>query len=132
VARQLKPCGTFAAYLRHKRRSESVDDACAMAARDQWNNRSPTTRQGSLQTARLAVTPEPLVVAGEVDDARQNLRIIQTAMSDAPTRELAGLSKRRQELVALIHRLEDTGRVGVSVFEQLAKRRANRRPDSTH
>lgn len=31
-----KPCGTFAAYQRHKRNGEVIDDACATAAREHW------------------------------------------------------------------------------------------------
>jgi len=31
-----KPCGTFAAYQRHKRNGETIDDACREAARTAW------------------------------------------------------------------------------------------------
>lgn len=33
TARQLKPCGTYAAWTRHYRRGEPIDDACALALR---------------------------------------------------------------------------------------------------
>ena len=34
VRRILRPCGTYAAYARHKRRNEPVDLACAIAGAD--------------------------------------------------------------------------------------------------
>jgi WhiB family redox-sensing transcriptional regulator len=46
-ASEVKPCGTYAAYRRHKRRNEPVDEACRVA----HNNRSADMRQ-----ARAAAT----------------------------------------------------------------------------
>lgn len=36
---RLAPCGSYAAYRRHRRYGEPVDEACQQAARDQWNQR---------------------------------------------------------------------------------------------
>lgn len=38
------PCGTFAAYRRHKRKDEPVDPECAQAARDQRKDRRDEQR----------------------------------------------------------------------------------------
>lgn len=71
-----------------------------MAAR-RAEQRAGTARD---MAASRAADPDP----GAVDplaDARVNLRIVQAAMDAAPAAAIASLSKRRQELVALIHEL---------------------------
>lgn len=39
----LMPCGTYAAYQRHKRRNEIPCDPCAVAAREMWRMRATNT-----------------------------------------------------------------------------------------
>jgi hypothetical protein len=48
---ELKPCGTPAAYRRHKRNQEPVDDACRMAHNASC---SPGNRARSLAKEQLA------------------------------------------------------------------------------
>jgi hypothetical protein len=38
--RPLAPCGTYAAFRRHKQRQELVDDECERAAREYWAERN--------------------------------------------------------------------------------------------
>jgi hypothetical protein len=57
---------------------------------------------------------------GDIDplqDARENLALVKAALRDAVPREVAVLSKRRQELVALI--VELGGKKEVSLADQL-------------
>ena len=64
---------------------------------------------------------------GDIDplqDARDNLAEVREAMKSAVPREVAALSKRRQELVALI--VELGGKKEVSLADQLAAARAER------
>lgn len=128
MARELKPCGTFAAYLRHKRKGEPVDDVCAQAARDQKNGRSSKARDDAAEVFSLALAAD-LPVEDEVDelgDARENLGMIRVAMSSAAPRELAALSRRRQELVERVTQLERATKPGVSVLDEISQRRKDR------
>jgi len=104
-----------------------VDDACAQAARDQKNDRVASALAESASLVALAVESEPAVDSvDELGELRENLRIVRAAMSDAPHNTIAALSKRRQELVAEIRRLENVSKPGVSALDQLAQRRAER------
>lgn len=128
MARPLAPCGTFSAYKRHKRRGESVDDACAQAARDQANSRNAETRAEAAEVVQLAIVdaPPPEPAIDELEEARLNLTIVKaTMMAGVPT-GMAALSKQYADLVVLIKRLEDQAKPEVSALDQLAKRRAER------
>lgn len=50
----LKPCGTTAAYARHRRRSEAVDDACAEA----WRVYGRAKKRERTQVARASGTSD--------------------------------------------------------------------------
>ncbi|EEZ90350.1 hypothetical protein HMPREF0578_0256 [Mobiluncus mulieris 28-1] len=85
---------------------------------------------------RLEAAPVVLAVAeaaplpDEIDavsDARENLRIVTAAMAAAPPQALAGLSRRRQELVDFIAGATKSEEGG-SLSEQLAALR-NRNTD---
>lgn len=129
VARELKPCGTPAAYRRHLRNHEPPCEACREAA--------AKYKRGLRQVRkRLAAAPVVLAVAEAapvpdvidvVADAKENLRIVAAAMAAAPPQALAGLSKRRQELVDFIVGATKSEEGG-SLSEQLAALR-NRNPD---
>lgn len=127
VARQLKPCGTEAAYRRHLRNGEPACDKCRAAHQGQ-NAASENARRPKLVSidggAAHQAPAEPAADAGVFDplvDARQNYESVKTAMLNALPRELPALSKRRQELVALI--VELGGKQEVSLADQLAERR---------
>jgi predicted dinucleotide-binding enzyme len=127
MVRALAVCGTISAYQRHKRRGEPVDVECAQAQRDQVNSRAAAKRAASAEVVRLAVSVEPVVdLVSELSEALENLRIVKAAMGDAPANAVAGLSKRREELVSRIARLQSAARPEVSALDQLAARRAER------
>lgn len=124
MAEPLKPCGTVAAYRRHLRKGEAACDDCkAAVAKDKMDK-----LDGDRDERKLSVlTPVPTVSDNEVDpleDARENLRAVKAAMKEAVPREVAALSKRRQELVELISELG--GKKEVSLGDQLAAIRAGR------
>lgn len=127
MARELAPCGSFTAYKRHLRRKESVDEACAQAARDQKNSRVDAARVESASRVSLALAAEPAVdVLDELDEAKENLRAVKAAMSEAPANAVAALSKRREELVRRIVVLSKANEPEMSVFDQLRQRREER------
>jgi hypothetical protein len=131
MARELKPCGTFAAYARHLRKKEEPCDACKQAARDQKNVRADATRSESAAVVSLAIAAAPPAPPAaeeisELDDALENLRIVKAVMDEAPANAIGGLSKRREELVARIARLQTANKPKVSALDQLAQRRADR------
>lgn len=129
----LQPCGTYAAYRRHLRSGEPVDAGCAQAARDQKNVRAVAGLVESAEVVALAVAVEPVVDSvDELEECLENLRIVRAAMSEAPANSIAGLSKRREELVARIAKLQLAKVPKVGVLDQLAARRAERRTASAH
>jgi hypothetical protein len=124
---ELKPCGTYAAYRRHLRNSEAVDDACAEAARVQKNSRVDAGRAESAAVVAIAVASEPAVESvDELDEALENLRIVKAAMTAAPANAIAALSKRREELVRRVSVLQKSNEPELSALDQLAQRRADR------
>lgn len=127
MARELKPCGTHAAYKRHLRNKEEPCEPCRQAARDQKNERMDGDR-GARKLAVLVPAPvEQVDVEVEYDpltDAKENLRLVNVAMSEAVPREVAALSRRRQELVALIAELG--GKKEVTLADELAEFRRRR------
>ena len=123
----LKPCGTPAAYRRHLRNSEPVDELCAQAARDQKNARVDASRSESAALVAVALLAEPPIGSDdELEDARENLRTVKAAMSDAPAQAIAALSKRREELMRRIVVLSKANEPEMSVFDQLRQRREER------
>lgn len=126
MARELMPCGTPAAYRRHLRKGESACELCLAAVAQQKMDRLDGDRD-SRKLSALA-TPIDFPSASEdfdpISDAKENLRLVKAALAEAVPREVAALSKRRQELVALIADLGGTKEV--SLADQLAEAR-NRR-----
>lgn len=124
MARVLKPCGTSAAYRRHLRKGEEACADCkdAVAWEKQSKLDGPRDERKVAVLAPVASLPEPEESFDPLEDAKENLAIVKAALREAVPREVSALSKRRQELVALIAELE--GDQGVSLAEQLAAIRA--------
>jgi hypothetical protein len=132
MSRELRPCGTEAAYKRHQRRGEPVDDVCAVAERaralDRITRRRALEREQLHEVVRLSIVEAPAVEA-EIDPlskARENLRMVEAVMGTGNPTGFAALSKQHVELVALIARLEKASRPGVSALDDIARRRADR------
>lgn len=130
MARELQPCGTVAAARRHQRdpgKYGPMCDECQQAIRDEKNGRKDAERAGSAADVAAAVAAEPAV--GEVDalaEALDSLRIVRAVLrSDAtPANTIAGLTKRRDELVDRVGRLRaEAVPVEVSRIDELTSRR---------
>lgn len=126
MPRELQPCGTPAAYRRHLRHGEDPCAACEQASRDQANQRNGL-RPRDEETPDISAVPpaEPDAIPDPLDDALENLRIVNAALAKAVPREVPALSKRRQELVAFIN--EQNGKGEASIEDQLARAREARR-----
>lgn len=128
MPRELKPCGTDAAYRRHVRRGEPVDELCAQAARDQ-KNRRVAERRGVL----AAVVPLPPADDRSVSDGPVDL-LEKARWRVAAAEELiragapgsAALLKQHAADVAEVKRLEAAGKPRESKLDELARRRAER------
>lgn len=133
MGRPLKPCGTFAAYTRHKKAGEDPCDACMQAMRDQKNERVVAKRRAA-GVARLALVPdvEPDVLPDRLEVARDSLGIVEAALKspDTPGGSIAGLTRRREELVEKVLALSRPVGEELSAIEQFAARRAGRVADS--
>lgn len=130
MARELKPCGTSAAYRRHLRNDEPACELCLAAVAAQKMDRLDGDREARKLSVLADVVPlnfPPSDDSDEFDplaDAKENLRLVKVALDDAVPREVSALSKRRQELVALIAELG--GSKEVSLADQLAEIRRRR------
>lgn len=132
MARQLAPCGTAAAYRRHKRRGEPVDDACAVAARQQKNERVLASREQLAEVTRLNVAKR--LGSGEspgdpidpMAKARYLLQLVEARL-EAGAVDRATVQA-HTDLVDRIVQLERASKQTekVSALDQLAQRRADR------
>lgn len=127
MARTLQPCGTPAAHRRHLRNGEKPCLACLRAEAERVEAR----RSGRHLAPVASIPAAPSVNASDIPDdidpladARLNLQMVNDAMASAVPREIASLSRRRQDLVALI--VELGGKKEVSLADQLAAARAAR------
>jgi hypothetical protein len=124
MPRELKPCGTPAAYRRHLRNDEDPCDDCKQAHADAENERNGLRARAD-DVVELVPPPETDEPLDPIDDARENLRIVNAALYKAVPREVPALSKRRQELVAFI--AEHSGKGEATLEDQLAAAREARR-----
>ena len=127
MARELKPCGTPAAYRRHLRNSEPACALCLAAVAEDKMARLDGDRETRKLSVLAPLTDLPTSPADDFDplvDAKENLRLVNAALNEAVPREVAALSKRRQELVALI--VELGGKKEVSLADQLSEIRRRR------
>lgn len=101
--KELAPCGTYEAYKRHKRKKEPIDPPCQQAQVDYY------IMSGAKQGAKLnedLQNADDIADVSALDDARENLKIVIVAMQSAPPSAIAMLSKRRQELVEFITKMD--------------------------
>ena len=128
MTRELKPCGTTAAYRRHLRNGEEPCGECLAANAVAKGERKARSLSESAEVVRLAIVDEPELPQSidELEEARWNLRIVKATMEAGVSSGMAALSKQYVDLVALVKRLEDQSRPEVSALDQLAQRRAER------
>lgn len=105
MARELKPCGTPAAYRRHLRKGQKACDACKRAARDEKRNQ----RAASLEDAVLL--PEDAPTRARLAELRWQAELLRQsiiwAASNSPAR-LPSLSKERRETLEEIDQLTES------------------------
>ena len=145
MARELKPCGTSAAYRRHLRNGEQPCAACRRAnteaKRQRFDSDFLEPDLPDLPDLVDLSDAEPVAPGmDELDDARYNLGIVIAAMKGAQPSSIAALSKRRQELASAITKLEAGDKPKeadkpketdeVSERRERRERRARRRADT--
>lgn len=142
MARELKPCGTSAAYRRHLRNGEQPCAACRRANTEAKRQRFDSDFLEPDLPDEIDLSDAEPVAPGmdELDDARYNLGIVIAAMKGAQPSSIAALSKRRQELASAITKLEAGDKPKeadkpketdeVSERRERRERRARRRADT--
>lgn len=120
----LKPCGTPAAYRRHLRNDEEACAECKAAVAAEKMAKLDGDRDLRSVSVLASVSDTDESEFDPLGDAKDNLRIVKAALREAVPREVAALSKRRQELVSLIAEL--SGKKEVSLGDQLAEIRSRR------
>ena len=145
MARNLQPCGTWAAYKRHLRKDEEPCDDCREAARVQQRERSAARRaareeSGTVLDPSAPVTGHPEAFALALEDefealtldpltvSKQDLVRIEQFMTSAALlpSQFTGLSRRREELVDRIRLLSEAVDDGGDALDELARRREDR------
>lgn len=122
--------GTNSGYQRHRRAGEPACPECREAHRIYRAGLRAKTAETAAAGFAEALDAEPAVpeALDVLADHRENLRIVRAAMRDpGAVRSLAGLSKRRAELVAVIAQAEAGARPESSLRDQIAERRRRRR-----
>ena len=130
-------CGTVAGYHAHYRQTKKTGEKvecrpCLDAVAEDMAQKRLDAKARAASSMAEAIETEPDVDEGidELEEARQNLRLVRAAMRNSSPRDMASLSKRREELAELIKRLEADQAVAngekVSRIDQLANRRAQR------
>ena len=128
VSRPLSPCGTPAAYERHRRRNEPVDDACRAAARERALERrlAEVGRQIAAKTALLAAAgdgaPEP---TDKLREARWTMLQLRAALEVAPPSAAASIARAYLAAVDAVVALE-APKKQTSLVDQLAAAREAR------
>lgn len=121
MARELAPCGTRAAYMRHKRRGEAVDQACQAANAAYQREKSGRAQDEERSTPIVALpgggvempaTPEASQVTVDARaELLANMALVKKAMeaiSEADPLKIVQLSKRHSELVDELVRVSGT------------------------
>lgn len=94
------PCGTFAAYRRHKRKGEPVDDACQQACNDEQAERRAKKRDASRVQVDAAAPAEVL------DELRAMYRVLKQHMLEAPPQSIAAIVRQADATLTRIKELE--------------------------
>lgn len=105
MAKEVQPHGTEAGYRRHQRAKEPACGPC----REAWSARRVRQQVNAEQRKReeAPVVVEPAVRVSELDETRENLRLVVQAMDSAPASAVAALSRRREELFDRLRKLEE-------------------------
>lgn len=121
------PCGTSAAYRRHRRNNEDPCEECKAAVRDDQRESRQQDRQRAAEALTgIHIDPAP----DRLTDAEANLQSVITVMdSGMALAQTAQLSKRRQELQDYIAELKAEAQSGaeVSKYDEIAARRRRRK-----
>lgn len=145
MPRQLKPCGTHAAYVRHRRNQEECD-TCKDAERERKAKaraakkladasvslKEPEPAHSVGVEAKYHEQADPVIItvpsgADPLESAKWRLAKVRGAMLLSTPRDMAALAKREEEIVALIQELEGSKvEKKVSALDQLAAKRAQR------
>lgn len=124
MARELKPCGTFAAYRRHLKAKETPCEPCRQAARDQKNQRKDAQRAKAAEAARAATPP-----VAEVDRREILLEVLASLrgqLQEAPPQSVASIAKQIRDTVDALAPAEVSVEQ-VNPVDEIARRREARR-----
>ena len=145
MARQLKPCGTHAAYVRHRRNDEDCE-VCRDAESERRSKSRAAKREASASVSqsdgfvadsvqieqKFHDDNDPVLLSvpsgfDPVESAKWRLAKIRGAKLLSTPRDMASLVKAEAEEVARINELVGgTAEKKVSALDELAKRRAER------
>lgn len=125
MARELKPCGTPAAYRRHLRAKEPACEPCKEAWREQKNQRKDEQRSEAAEAARVATPP-----VEDVDRRQILLEVLASLrgqLREAPPQSVAGIAKQIRDTVDALGGPEEAKPVvPVNPVDEIARRRAER------
>lgn len=130
MARELKPCGTYAAYRRHLRNDEAPCEECRQAARDQKNVRKDAARQEAAVRAVEATPP----VDEEVDRRGILLEVLASLrgqLREAPPQSAGSIAKQIRDTLDALEGPDDVAQVVVNPVDEIARRREARRQKRT-
>lgn len=97
-------CGTFAAYRRHLRNEEVVDEACQEAARAEKAGRRAKDREAEIVTVDVSsVSDGPL---DEISELRRMYKVLTEHMGEAPPQSIAAIVRQADAVLVRIKEIE--------------------------
>lgn len=130
MARELQPCGTWAAAKRHRRNKEPVCEACRRAEADYQASRK-AARESDL-VEKIAVTEALEPKSGVLDPRRELLAMydeLGKQLQVAPPNAAAGIVKQRVAILEMLTKSNGNTQVSSADggVDELARRRKARR-----
>lgn len=145
MPRELKPCGTHAAYVRHRKYGETCL-VCKESEAERMALKRAARREAEVAVAPSDVFQSQTVSVGQVvrqgdepvqvvvpdsfdpvDSAKWRLAKVRGAMAVSSPRDMAALAKVEAEIIALLNELAaPKEEKKVSALDQLAAKRAER------
>lgn len=124
MARKAQPCGTTAAYQRHRRNGEDPCEDCLRAWREAKAERTRERRAEDVEAAQAAMPPAGVVDRDDV--LHEVLRTLRGQLAEAPPQSVASIAKQIRDTLDALGAKSETAQVTGGGVDDIAARRAER------
>lgn len=142
--KELKPCGTVAAAMRHKRHGEPLCEPCHDALKQHYLKNKANKRARLAEQAKNTPPLKLATQAADLDPQAELLALYELLgqhLQVAPPQSVAGISKERRQILQALTGIGDTNtntatttqprqNIEPDILDELANKRKNRRATS--